>query len=108
MGPQEPRRRVRRGYLRQKQENLTSLKFTPNIHLKNFNLANPKTRTRYDICDDSGNAYSAFFVSECYTFIFAFILLFFIFQFELPLEEFEGKLNKSKLKLVLTNGKIQG
>lgn len=29
-------------------------------------------------------------------------------QFELPLEEFDGKLNKSKLKLVLTNGKIQG
>ncbi|KAG7520996.1 histone lysine demethylase PHF8 [Solea senegalensis] len=27
---------------------------------------------------------------------------------ELPLEELEGKLNKSKLKLVLTNGKIQG
>ncbi|KAF3860411.1 hypothetical protein F7725_000666 [Dissostichus mawsoni] len=27
---------------------------------------------------------------------------------ELPLEEFEGKINKSKLKLVLTNGKIQG
>lgn len=32
----------------------------------------------------------------------------FSFQLELPLEEFEGKLNKSKLKLVLTNGKIQG
>lgn len=31
-----------------------------------------------------------------------------VFQFELPLEEFDGKLNKSKLKLVLTNGKIQG
>lgn len=30
------------------------------------------------------------------------------FQLDLPLEEFEGKLNKSKLKLVLTNGKIQG
>uniref|UniRef100_A0A667ZIZ9 Histone lysine demethylase PHF8 n=1 Tax=Myripristis murdjan TaxID=586833 RepID=A0A667ZIZ9_9TELE len=29
-------------------------------------------------------------------------------KLELPLEEFEGKLNKSKLKLVLTNGKIQG
>lgn len=29
-------------------------------------------------------------------------------QLELPLEEFEGKLNKSKLKLVLTNGKIRG
>lgn len=29
-------------------------------------------------------------------------------KFELPLEEFEGKLKKSKLKLVLTNGKIQG
>uniref|UniRef100_I3K1X5 Histone lysine demethylase PHF8 n=1 Tax=Oreochromis niloticus TaxID=8128 RepID=I3K1X5_ORENI len=29
-------------------------------------------------------------------------------QLELPLEEFEGKINKSKLKLVLTNGKIQG
>lgn len=30
------------------------------------------------------------------------------FQLELPLEEFEGKINKSKLRLVLTNGKIQG
>ncbi|XP_056128863.1 histone lysine demethylase PHF8 [Lampris incognitus] len=29
-------------------------------------------------------------------------------KLELPLEDFEGKLNKSKLKLVLTNGKIQG
>lgn len=29
-------------------------------------------------------------------------------KLELPLEEFEGKINKSKLKLVLTNGKIQG
>ncbi|XP_043995582.1 histone lysine demethylase PHF8 [Gambusia affinis] len=29
-------------------------------------------------------------------------------KLELPLEEFEGKMNKSKLKLVLTNGKIQG
>jgi hypothetical protein len=29
-------------------------------------------------------------------------------QFELPLEEFQGKMSKSKLKLVLTNGKIQG
>lgn len=38
----------------------------------------------------------------------SYLLSFLIFQFELPLEEFEGKLNKSKLKLVLTNGKIQG
>lgn len=30
------------------------------------------------------------------------------FQLELPIDELEGKLNKSKLKLVLTNGKIQG
>nr|XP_057941127.1 histone lysine demethylase PHF8 [Doryrhamphus excisus]XP_057941128.1 histone lysine demethylase PHF8 [Doryrhamphus excisus] len=29
-------------------------------------------------------------------------------KLELPLEDFEEKLNKSKLKLVLTNGKIQG
>ncbi|KAK2897670.1 histone lysine demethylase PHF8 [Channa argus] len=29
-------------------------------------------------------------------------------KLELPLEEIEGKLNKSKLKLVLTNGKVQG
>ncbi|XP_067096837.1 histone lysine demethylase PHF8 [Osmerus mordax] len=29
-------------------------------------------------------------------------------KLELPMEEFEGKLKKSKLKLVLTNGKIQG
>lgn len=29
-------------------------------------------------------------------------------KLELPLKEFEGKLNKSKLKLVLTNGKIKG
>uniref|UniRef100_A0AAV2LYL5 E3 ubiquitin-protein ligase HUWE1 n=1 Tax=Knipowitschia caucasica TaxID=637954 RepID=A0AAV2LYL5_KNICA len=29
-------------------------------------------------------------------------------KFDLPLNEFEGKFNKSKLKLVLTNGKIQG
>ncbi|KAG7283815.1 hypothetical protein CRUP_034002 [Coryphaenoides rupestris] len=29
-------------------------------------------------------------------------------KLESPLEEFEGKLKKSKLKLVLTNGKIQG
>lgn len=33
---------------------------------------------------------------------------FFLSQLELPLEEFEGKVNKNKLKLVLTNGKIQG
>lgn len=33
------------------------------------------------------------------------------FQLELPddcLDDFEEKINKSKLKLVLTNGKIQG
>ncbi|XP_029974487.1 histone lysine demethylase PHF8 isoform X1 [Salarias fasciatus] len=29
-------------------------------------------------------------------------------KLDLPLDEFEGKINKSKLKLVLTNGKIQG
>ncbi|KAM9785474.1 histone lysine demethylase PHF8 [Neosynchiropus ocellatus] len=29
-------------------------------------------------------------------------------KLELPLEDFEGKFNKSKLKLVLTNGKLQG
>ncbi|KAJ0064173.1 hypothetical protein NL108_001474, partial [Boleophthalmus pectinirostris] len=29
-------------------------------------------------------------------------------KFELPLDDFEEKFNKSKLKLVLTNGKIQG
>uniref|UniRef100_A0A8C9YIR1 PHD finger protein 8 n=1 Tax=Sander lucioperca TaxID=283035 RepID=A0A8C9YIR1_SANLU len=48
----------------------------------------------------SKNKNKHFFVSECFIFIFS-------FQLELPLEEFEGKLNKSKLKLVLTNGKIQ-
>lgn len=37
-----------------------------------------------------------------------FVYIFAMFQFDLPLDEFEGKLNKSKLKLVLTNGKIQG
>lgn len=42
----------------------------------------------------------------CHSLIFVFVSD--IFQFELPLEEFEGKLKKSKLKLVLTNGKIQG
>lgn len=31
-----------------------------------------------------------------------------IFQLDMPLDELGGKLNKSKLKLVLTNGKIQG
>lgn len=50
LGPQEAKRRIRRGYLRQKQENLTSLRSTPNIHLRNFNLASPSTRTRYAAC----------------------------------------------------------
>lgn len=52
-----------------------------------------------------------FFVSECFFIICNcnFYLLYFLFcQLELPLEELEGKIKKSKLKLVVTNGKLQG
>lgn len=48
------------------------------------------------------------FVIIFFSLVFIFVFIFAMFQFDLPLDEFEGKLNKSKLKLVLTNGKIQG
>lgn len=84
---------------------MTSLRFTPNIHSKSFNLENPKLRTRYDISDDSDMLCHHFFSLVTVTVV---VFIFAMFQFDLPLDEFEGKLNKSKLKLVLTNGKIQG
>lgn len=50
LGPQEPKRRVKRDYLKQKQENSIWLRSTPNIHSRNFNLESRNTRTRYDVC----------------------------------------------------------
>uniref|UniRef100_A0A665VYH8 Histone lysine demethylase PHF8 n=1 Tax=Echeneis naucrates TaxID=173247 RepID=A0A665VYH8_ECHNA len=68
LDPPYPRRRVKKGYIRQRQgTSFVSLSF---FFKFDYNLSS--------------------------------------LQLELPLEEFEGKLNKSKLKLVLTNGKIQG
>lgn len=59
-----------------------------------------------DACERMSMLFPNFLCSS-FIFIYAYsdcLLL----QLELPLEEFEGKLNKSKLKLVLTNGKIHG
>lgn len=105
LGPPELRKRIKRGKWRQKQENSTSLRFIPNIPSRSFNLANPKLRTRSDSGVDCEPIHHHFIGSVT---VSSLVFVSALFQFELPLEEFEGKLNKSKLKLVLTNGKIQG
>lgn len=46
LGPQEPKRKVRKGSSRRKQENSSSLRSMPNKPWRNFTLANPSTRTR--------------------------------------------------------------
>uniref|UniRef100_A0A7N6AJ65 PHD finger protein 8 n=1 Tax=Anabas testudineus TaxID=64144 RepID=A0A7N6AJ65_ANATE len=68
-----------------------------------FSSPRGRARTRYVVCRHLWLHWKLF----CFFFVFYF-LYFLSSQLELPLEEFEGKLNKSKLKLVLTNGKIQG
>lgn len=52
------------------------------------------------------NAFQTFFLRFLPHIFLQFLYL--SFQLDLPLDEFEGKLKKSKLKLVLTNGKLQG
>ncbi|CAG07441.1 unnamed protein product [Tetraodon nigroviridis] len=105
LAPAGAKKQSQRGLLKAEAGELDLLEIHTKHTLKKFNPGKSKGRSKVS-CDTGG-------IDVCFSYFWVeyFSLscpVSSTFQLDMPLDELGGKLNKSKLKLVLTNGKIQG